>query len=175
MGPRSLLVYGVVMADRWIEYKIENEKEILAGFDKEQAKARRHLHDLLDDISKAGVRLLRYHVPTYSRYLIRHVDRSPETWSPGGIGGGGSWDRIVGIKAGSSRHPLYVEFGTGIYGLVGWYILPLKAQFMVFYGSKAKRILRKRAIRGQQPQRYFYTTWLELNVYAHARIIGNIH
>ena len=54
-------------------------------------------------------------VPQYNNYIMNQIDRDGPTWMPGGAGGGGEWKAIVGIKEGGSQHPLYVEFGTGIY------------------------------------------------------------
>jgi hypothetical protein len=131
--------------------------------------------ELLDDLSEAGLRILRHNVPHYSGYTLRHTDRSPQVWQPGGTGGGGQWVQTFGVKSGDSRHPLYAEFGTGLYGAVGWYIVPITAQYLVFYGTRAKRLLYKLAVKGQKPQRYFYTSWHEFLVYARARVLGSVH
>lgn len=155
----------------WIKIDFEGEDEIERAIERREIRAKAEARDLLDDISEAGVTMMRYTVPVYSTYLVRHVDRGPLTWSPGGLGGGGSWQRVFGVKAGTSRHPLYVNFGTGLYGAVGWYITPVRAQYLVFYGSLAKRVLRKRSVRGQRPQHFLYETWLEIQVYAQARVL----
>jgi hypothetical protein len=163
------------MANEWISIQFENEDEILARLDEKIDSERRRIRSLLDEISKAGMNIIRANTPIYSSYTLRHVDRTAVTWSPGGEGGGGSYQQTVGIKSGTSRHPLYAEFGTGLYGAVGWYIVPLRAQYMTFYGSRARRILHKKSVKGQKPQHYFYQSWHELLVYAQARVLGSIH
>lgn len=54
-----------------------------------------------------------------SGYMQAHIGRSGQHYVPGGAGGGGSYVETVGVRAGSSMHPLYVHFGTAqrsIYG-----------------------------------------------------------
>lgn len=156
----------------FIEIEFENEAEIEAALDAYELRTRNWLRRTLDELSDAGLRILRMNVPTHSRYLLRHTDKTAVAWRPGGGGGGGSWEQTMGVKRGTSRHPLYVEFGTGLYGRLGWWITPITAPYMVFYGTRARKVLYKRAVRGQKPQRYFFQTWQEMQVYARARILG---
>ena len=92
---------------------------------------------------------------------------------PGGGGGGGEWKGIVGIKKGASKHPLYVEFGTGIYAGKGL-IYPRASMSAdgvqeAWRRSKA-RYCPLRWTQGSARQHYFYRTWRVLNAHMSARI-----
>lgn len=160
------------MADgRFISMDFPDEERIIRQFDARLNRLRRRTRDIVDDLADFGVVTLRGTVPVGSKYLLRHVDRTPARWQPGGGGGGGAWVAVFGVKTGSSRHPLYVEFGTGLYGALGWYIVPNVAPYLVFRSSYTGRLVRKRFVRGQKAQRYFYSTWLDLQVYARTRLL----
>lgn len=160
------------MADKFVEMDLEGEDELMLAFERADEKRQRWARRMLDNLADFGVHVLQGNVPVHSTYLLRHVARSTVTWHPGGTGGGGEYGAVMGVKAGSSRHPLYVEFGTGLYGAVGWYIVPLRAQFMVFYSSLAGKKIAVSKTRGQRPQRYFYTMWREMQIYAAGRIMS---
>lgn len=52
-----------------------------------------------------------------SGYIQQHIAQSGRGYEPGGAGGGGTYTRTVGVRRGSSEHPLYVNRGTAsIYG-----------------------------------------------------------
>src|SRR4051794_46914 len=63
---------------------------------------------------------LRVYVHIQSGYTLKHVDADTTPhWHPGGrtagLPGGGEWEAVAGIRRGLSSHPLYANFGTGIY------------------------------------------------------------
>lgn len=134
----------------------------------------RKLRDMLDNFSELGRALVAHNAPVFHGMLREHVDRTPVTWRPGGAGGGGYYEAAFGVKRGYgiSRYPLYVEFGTGIYGPRRNYIYPARASHMVFYSHRYHRVIRTRHTRGQRPQRFFYLSWREFGVYAQARVLS---
>lgn len=148
-----------------------DESGAIRWLDRQAARQRLRIRDTIDDIADVGVATLYLRVPELSSYLARHVDREPVKWFPGGTGGGGEYRAVVGIKRGTSRHPLYAEFGTGIYAQPSrGYITAKAGNFLSFYSYIYGRRIRVRRVRGQRAQRYFYATWRDMNVYARARV-----
>jgi hypothetical protein len=165
------------MADKFIEIDIEGEDKIQAALRMQGARQEANLKDLVDDLADAASIALITQAPRHNDYILNHIAREGAVWMPGGAGGGGEYKAIVGIKEGTSRHPLYVEFGTGIYAGRG-YIFPHSSQVMridkpddQFPNRRGTGVYRW-YVRGQRPQRYFYMTWRILNAIAAARIIG---
>ena len=115
---------------KFVEIDFEDEDDILHHIDIIEVKSRLMLKRILDEITSFGYHVLQSHVPRHTSYLLRHVDREQPRWRPGGAGGGGEYESVVGVKRGTSKHPFYVEFGTGLYGAVGWFIVPNFAQYM---------------------------------------------
>src|SRR3954451_22574803 len=99
------------MADEqhiWIE--IEDEDNVILGIDIQHAIMQVRAKHLLEDLAKDGVTFLAKNVPNYKGYTLEHVDRS-------GIDKTGTeMSTTVGIKAGTSYHPVYANRGTGIFG-----------------------------------------------------------
>lgn len=160
------------MAEEFIGLDLEGEDELILALERAEAGQKQRVQSLLDNLADFGRFTLIQNSPIFTSYLIHHVGRSLVVWRPGGAGGGGEYEVVFGVKAGSSKHPLYVEFGTGLYGAVGWWIVPLKAQYMVFYSQKLRRKIRTKKVRGQKPQRYFYTTWREMQIYAAGKVLA---
>jgi hypothetical protein len=159
------------MADPFIEYRIEGEEEIERAFERMKIQSKIRVKNVLDDLAEFGVRTLEARVPRSSTYIFRHIDMSPTIFHPGGAGGGGEYRKVFGIKHGTSRHPLYVEQGTGIYGVVGWFIFPDTSKYMYFFSQRYGRVIRVKQLRGQRPRRYFLNTWNDLQVYAQSRVM----
>lgn len=142
---------------------------------------------------------LRVYVHVQSGYTIRHIDAdtSPR-WHPGGrtggIPGGGEWEAVAGIRRGLSQHPLYANFGTGIYvnngvitaeGVPRFTIEEAEQAFLgknrpggYFGGHKLmnlqKRGEKRKAIpyqKGQQAQNFLYAAMRQTQVYLGARIM----
>lgn len=159
------------MADRYIEIELEGEEKIMLALERQEERVRGEARELVDDLSKFAAFWLISHVPTYTTYIMQHIDRDGPTWFPGGAGGGGEWKAIVGIKDGRSRHPEYVEFGTGIYAGKGL-IYPRTKEALAFRkgGEGGGKQIVRSFTHGQMPQQYFYITWRSLNAYAAARI-----
>jgi hypothetical protein len=152
--------------------EFDDEDAIEAKLEASEKRWRLWLLQQLDNLADASVAIIRGSVPVFSSYTLRHVDRSAVMWRPGGAGGGGHYEAVAGIKRGDSKHPLYAEFGTGLYGMLGWYIVPNVAPYMVFRSSYTGRLIRKKSVRGQQPQRYFYQSWRSLLMYAEGRTLA---
>lgn len=159
------------MADKFIEVEFEDEHDVITGLWREEQHKRRLAKELVEDIGDFGLKMLEYNVPQYSSYLLRHTEKSESTFRPGGEGGGGAYEVIFGIKAGTSRHPIYVEQGTGIYGPRNEVIKARTASRMVFYSTLYNRVISRKTVKGQRPQRYFYETWKEVEVYARMQLI----
>jgi hypothetical protein len=164
------------MAKQYIDIEIEGEEKIILALERLQDRQQKELRELVDELASFSAFWLISHVPVYDTYLMRHIDRDGPVWYPGGAGGGGEWRAVVGIKEGTSRHPLYVEQGTGIYagkgliwasgvkGLTGRYQKVMRFQK---HGEPPKF---RYWIRGQRPQQYFYITWRSLNAFAVAKM-----
>jgi hypothetical protein len=165
------------MADKFIDIDIENEHEVIRHLERVEEHNQRRAREVIEELSKFTENMLTITVPTYNLYIFRHIDRSGPTWMPGGAGGGGEWKAIVGIKEGDSRHPLYVEFGTGIYGNKGDLIwasgvkgLTGRYQKVMTFEKRGEGRKFRYWIRGQKPQRYMYLTWGVLNALAQERM-----
>lgn len=160
------------MADKFIEIEVENEDHIRREIEQMEDRTERWARSLIDDLTKLAESTLTLMVPTYNLYIFRHISRDGPMWMPGGAGGGGEWKSIVGIKEGESRHPLYAEFGTGIYagrdliwadgvkGLTGQY------QKVMTFEKRGEGRKFRYWIKGQKPQRYMYLTWGVVNAFA---------
>lgn len=165
--------------DKFIEIDIENEEKIIASLERMELRIRGQAREMVNELANVTSLTLIGLVPNYDGYLMEHIDRDGPVWFPGGAGGGGEWKAVVGIKQGDSRHPIYVEMGTGIYagrgliwaegvkGLTGRY-----QKVMTFQKRGEPRRFRY-WVSGQRPQRYFYSTWRILNAVAAARIFGH--
>jgi hypothetical protein len=159
------------MADKFIEIEFEDENDVIAGLWREEKEKRRLAKELIEDIGEAGLRFLEFNVPQHSTYLWRHVEKTRTKFRPGGAGGGGEYEVIVGIKSGTSRHPLYVEQGTGIYGPRHDLIYARIATRMTWFSTVYNKLISRKSTRGQKPQRYFYETWKEVEVYARMQLL----
>src|SRR3954470_7418629 len=161
------------MAERFIEIKIEDESDILAKLTALEGRTNRQLRNLLDNLSELGRAIVAHNVPVHSRLMQQHVDRTGATWRPGGAGGGGYYEAVYGVKriVGNPPYPLYVEFGTGLYGVHRHWIYPRRSPTMSFYSRRYNRRLSVKRTRGQTAQRFFYISWREFQVYAAARLL----
>lgn len=170
--------------DRFIWIDVEGEEKILMAMRTYEERSGRHIREFVNDLSEFAARILVTTVPVgKSEYLMRHVDRTAAQWRPGGAGGGGEWQGIAGIKAGSSMHPLYVDQGTGIYAGKGR-IYPRQARVLRFekpmpeveydrHGNVrgVTTVRYRRWVRGQPGQRFLYHTWVDVVMYAEHEII----
>jgi hypothetical protein len=160
---------------KYVTIKLEGEEKISAALRSHEERGSAQLRELVDDLADvAGIALIA-HVPRGSSdYILEHVDRDGPLWMPGGAGGSGEWKAIVGIKKGHSRHPIYVEEGTGIYaGRSEWGGRPMpmtKAFPESDPGGPASKTKFRQYVKGQRPQKYFYMTWRTLNAVVAARI-----
>lgn len=162
------------MAEKFIEIRIEDEHDIQAKLTAVEERANRQLRNLLDNFSELGRAIVAHNVPVRERIMQEHVDRTRATWRPGGAGGGGHYEAVYGVKriVGSPPYPLYVEFGTGLYGPHRHYIYPRRSAYMSFYSRRYNRRIRITRGRGQRAQRFFYISWREFQVYAAARLLS---
>ena len=159
--------------DGYIQIKIENEERVIQSLRSIEARLRTNLRNLVDDIADNASVALVGQVPQGKNYILNHINRAGPVWMPGGAGGGGEWKAIVGISKGTSEHPLYVEYGTGIYAGRGQ-IFPSKPWGVIAFRKKGEeqgRAIFRQWIWGQPGQYYFYNTWRWLNIYAAERIL----
>jgi hypothetical protein len=166
------------MADRifWIEVDEDTAKH---GIDRAQLAIGGKVNRLLEDLARQGVHILQSNVPIYSSYTLRHIDRSQIKWHPGGAGGGGTWETMFGIRAGTSMHPLYANRGTPpytgsgsevvTYGRSQPQVVPSR---MYFFSKMYGRVIGVRSVEGQQPQLFLYKTFTELRAYVSARLLA---
>src|SRR4051794_17863770 len=99
------------MADErhiWIE--VENEDEVMIGLDVYHGVMQARAKGLLAELAQDGVTFLEKNAPNYTSYTIRHIDKEPVT------GDHGEYETTVGVKRGTSYHPVYANQGTGIFG-----------------------------------------------------------
>ena len=159
--------------ERWLWFEVENEDELMLELDAYHLVAQRRAKDLLEALTGDGARLLEENVPTYTSYTLRHVDRTSVNWKPGGAGGGGEYESTVGIKRGTSKHPIYANQGTGIYGPYSKkpYEAGNPTGRMWFYSQKYGRVIGVESVRGQRAQHFLYITFRELQAFAAARVL----
>lgn len=155
----------------WIE--IEGDEEAIVGMQVYEAYIQVRAKNLLDELAKDGVTLLAKNVPNSppysSGYTLEHIDREP---AHGDYGAGGEFSATVGIKAGSSYHPVYANRGTGVFGpFIKQPYTARNGQLMWFYASRIGARIGRQSVKGQRAQHFLYTTFRELQVFAQARII----
>lgn len=168
-----LCVWGVIMADeRWIWFEVENEDELMFNLSVYHGVVVGRAKHLLEELAKDGVSFLMKNVPDYTSYTLRHIDRTDVGWKPGGAGGGGEYQVTVGIKAGTSYHPVYANRGTGIFGpyIKQPYTAKNPTGKMWFYSHIYGRVIGVRSVKGQRAQHFLYTTFREVQVFAQARM-----
>jgi len=175
--------------ERFIEIGVEGEEKILLGMERQEERLHGYARETVNDLARFVTADLAATVPTYTDYILRHISREPPTWFPGGVGGGGEWEAVAGIKAGTSMHPLYAEFGTGIYAGRGLIRARMDRAPASVIATGHKRLTRRQGgvitfqklgeprkfrwwVRGQRGQHYFYQTWRTLNVYAASRFFA---
>jgi len=164
---------------------------LYAALDAIPALARERMKVLTEEISvTASGHLLALQPRRKTGDLSRRISRTPLTYLPGGVGGGGSYGSIVGIKHGTDAHPLWVEEGTGIYGPRRRRIFPAHGKTMripsdwadanlpvgrsridgIIRSRKRGEGIRVQSYKGQRPQHYFARTWALTQVTAEARV-----
>jgi len=193
------------MADKNIEIRWENEEAFERLLDQMEIAARRKGRNLVEDMELRAKLRLMLNVPKgETLYLVRHVASSGVSYqaggrSEGGVPGGGEYVAVVGIKAGHSMHPLYVNRGTGIYDTrPGASRQPIRPRadrayqvYIIAPGDRQKTKRKaghnrratmtfqkrgeprkfRRSVKGQPPQPFLYTTWREMQLYAGARLV----
>lgn len=153
----------------WIEFDLEGADVIDLRLMRIEEAGAVKLRGILEGMANYSVHWMRIYAPSFSGYLRRHIGTSQARWMPGGAGGGGSWEVSAGVRRGDSRHPLYVEGGTGLYGFRRDTIKPLHAKFMMWY--RFGRWHRARETKGQRAQPFLYMAFQQTKLYAHARML----
>lgn len=166
------------MADRrtfWIEV---DEDEAVHGIERAQLAIGGRVDRLLDDLADKGVHILQSNIPIYSSYTLRHIDRENVKWHPGGAGGGGHWETTLGIRSGTSMHPLYADQGTPPYTGTGTEVVTygrsqpqVVPTRMYFYSKLYGRVIGPRYVEGQKGKHFLYKTFTELRAYVGARLL----
>jgi hypothetical protein len=161
----------------FIEFEVD-EDEVMRGLTIQEVWAKHVLRDFIDDLADKGIEVLRMHAPKpglnhpYSEgYTQEHIDRTGISWHPGGAGGGGTYQVILGVKAGTSYHPVYANLGTGVYSYTRDYIRSISGKLMWFYGTKIGLRIAAYEVAGQRPQRFLYETWRDLALFAEMRLL----
>lgn len=154
-----------------------DEDEVMHGLDIQERWAKHILKDFIDDLADKGVEILSMHAPKpgvghpYSEGGIQErIDRTGVQWV--GAPTTGAFMVVLGIKAGVSRYPVYVNEGTGLYSYTGDYIRSHSGRAMWFYATRIGDRIGRFAVRGQRPQHFLYETWRDLGIFAEFRLIG---
>lgn len=165
----------------FIEFEVD-EDEVMRGLDLQERWMKSILRDMLDDLADKGIEILQGYAPSDmsgdmsvhgTGYTQRHIDRGGVHWVPGGAGGGGGYEVIFGVKAGSSYHPVYVNRGTGIYGgPSNREIESPRGRLMYFYSFRLGHIISVYKVAGQKPQHFLYDTWQDLTLFAQAHLVA---
>jgi len=171
-------MYSDMADDRFIDIRVEGEDKIFDALRLHEYRSGTAARDFVDDLSTFARNILVTSVPRgRSSYILRHVGRTPAIYRPGGVGGGGVWEAVAGIKAGDSYHPLYVEVGTGVHYGTG-FIYPRGRVFRIEKPfpeaddrGRVTKYRHPRWVTGQEGQHYFYKTWQDVLMLAGTRII----
>jgi hypothetical protein len=161
------------MADKYIDIELEGEEKIHLALVQQEHRQQGVLREMIKELGDVAALTLIASVPQYNNYIMNQIGRDGPTWMPGGAGGGGEWKSIVGVKEGRSQHPIYVEFGTGIYA-GGSLIFPRVKKALAFKkrGEEQGRFIVRYWVSGQRGQHYFYRTWEIVNAVARARVLA---
>lgn len=159
--------------DKFIWIEVEGEDEAIRSLEIHHELLNLRAKGLVEELAHDGVTLLHKNVPQYTGYTLRHVDQTGVEWNPGGAGGGGEYEATVGIKAGTSYHPVYVNRGTGEFGpFTGMpYGAINPSGRMWFYWEKVGHVIGVESVRGQKAQNFLYTTFRELQIFAQGRMV----
>lgn len=107
---------------------------------------------------------MKTHAPFHSGELYRAIFIHTQTgYRPGGAGGGGSYEAVVGIDTTQAPHAETLLTGSGIYNTEepknG--IFPASGNVMVFRGAGGDKVFTAWT-RGQAPQRGWYDEAMEI-------------
>lgn len=174
----------------FISYTIENDEEVEAKLTLAEQRLRRSLRGMIAGVANYGVYWMRLYVPKgETRRILQATDASSATWRPGGAGGGGQWEAVVGVKR-TAPHAAFVASGTGIYagrGLIrprhgggpgGFAFISTTG----FGSGKGRRnnvlTFQKKGeprrfvafVTGQRAQHFLYLTFQQIRLYANARV-----
>lgn len=125
---------------------------------------------IVEDAAEASSRTMFYFAPSSGRganpnqgteTLKSRISWSRARWHPGGLGGGGTWEAVAGVKR-SPLHPdpmqdpaTFVYEGTGLFGPLHRLIVPRSGNFLVFMDG-ARKVFTKH-VKGQPPKRLWVT------------------
>jgi hypothetical protein len=120
--------------------------------------------ELLDLAANDAGSYMKTHVPFHSGAVYRAIFvHTQSTYRPGGAGGGGSYEAVVGIDTVEAPHAETLLTGSGIFNTDepknGIY--PAQGNVMVFRGAAGEKVFTAWT-RGQEPQRAWYDDALEL-------------
>lgn len=168
----------------FISYHFENDEEIEAKLTEIELRLRRSLRGMIAGAANYGVYWLRLYVPRgQTRRLLQSTDASSATWLPGGAGGGGQWQSVVGVKR-TAPHAAFVAGGTGIYagrGLIRprhgaapggftWVSGSGRRNNVLTFVKKDEPRRFVAFVTGQRPQHFLYLTFQQIRLYAQARV-----
>lgn len=148
----------------WIEFELNGAEMIDLRLMRMEEAGAVKLRGILEGMANYSVHWMRIYAPSFSGYLRRHISTSQARLTSTGM-----WEVSAGVRRGDSRHPLYVEGGTGLYGFRRDTIKPLRAKFMVWY--RGGRWHRARETKGQHAQPFVYMAYQQTKLYAHARML----
>src|SRR4051794_18237960 len=147
---------AVIMADEHFWIEVEGENEAIFGIDVYHAYTQVRSKHLLEELAKDGVTLLAKNIdtsgPYSSGYTLRHIDHTDVNWDAGPE----EYSGTVGIRAGTSYHPVYANRGTGEFGpfIKQPYTTKPPGGLMWFYGSRVGKRIGRESVRGQRAQHF---------------------
>lgn len=147
----------------WIEFDITGAEQLDLHLVRMEEISQVRLRGILEGMASYATHWMRIYAPRFQGYITRHIASTTARPTAGG------WEVSAGVKRGTSRHPLYVEGGTGLYGFRRDTIKPVRAKFMVWY--RGGRWFKARETRGQRAQPFVYLSYQQTKLYAHARVI----
>lgn len=177
------------MANEYLEIELDGDDAALLFLRTIETRLKLAVKNFPAGAANYGLYWLRLYVPIgRTGYLIRHTDATGSHWRPGGRGGGGEYEAIVGVKRGDSKHPLYVHGGTGIYAGRGVitatgmprpmfeemydenFAWPKGGKRMRFVGHRDGKVVWTYFTRGQRANPFMYATYQQVKLYFNARI-----
>lgn len=137
-------------------------KETTKLFNSLQKDIDKELKSFTNDVSTVGSQALKGHLP--GNRLARRVDKSLLDITPNG------YRREVGIKPNDQKDsmlPLWLHYGTGLWGTFGRPISPREHPYMIFFWKG--RWIKTKKVLGQKRNFYWDKTVRDTNEFATIR------
>lgn len=164
------------MATRHLEIDVDGLNKVEAAVALMPQKNRLILRQVLNKLGDFALHYAQLFAPIQigpgGGELLRRLQKSPIRFKPGGAGGGGWYELLVGIIRGD-RYPLYVHGGTGLYRQTGAgrLITPRRPGGWLTFQKHGEPRRFVRYVRGQRPQPFIERAYERTKTYAQAQSI----